>query len=395
MIGPNKPTEPQIKPEQDTSTAMDVDSQQSSGAEAFNSKTVTKQEDVKPLAKRRNIGLKLNLSEGKNRKITLSESKKADGTNSDQNSKVAASSGRPVSEKAKDTQNMQDMSSRLFKLAENTEVGPQVFSKPATHNEFSIYPIKNHDTVLWAHAMPRVERFDPSQPDLDQRVSMWLLAEQNNINTIVALEQQGWNDYKQYQAETDDGVIEAVIDEGSKQPLTSIQSVGKELADKLSLSEKEENNYLLKGIEKRANQYTVTVTHKDSNEQEVSKKQYTVIEHQYWQDDKGLVPELVDKILELTPDKDCMVHCLAGVGRTGTLIILKQMEKAFQAKTLTGDNLVSFICQAVKDGRVMRGKNLFVKTKEQMQTLLEYGMKITGASKEAVDAQLQQQKHAK
>ena len=246
-------------------------------------------------------------------------------------------------------------------------------SQPETQNEFSIFPIENHDATLWAHQLPKD----------NQMADMWLLAEKNNIDTIIALE-TGFADYKRYSIETDDYKIEVTTE--NSQPLSSIQTLaGKILA---GLPDQERDTSLLNKIENKAQQHTVKVIHTDKMTNTVSNRRYTVIEHQYWEDGKGINKQLIPEILKATPDMYCMVHCMAGLGRTGTLIILKQMEKAADNGTLTSTNLVSFIAQAISDGRAMRNDGRFVQTPEQVQSLLDYGMQITGATVDNVESQL-------
>ena len=71
--------------------------------------------------------------------------------------------------------------------------------------------------------------------------------------------------------------------------------------------------------------------------------------------------------------RDTMVHCSAGVGRTGTFIVLRQLLEGIRNGSVTRDNLLESIRDRVWEGRIARGK-AFVQSSPQMGMLVEQGL---------------------
>ena len=72
-------------------------------------------------------------------------------------------------------------------------------------------------------------------------------------------------------------------------------------------------------------------------------------------------------------DSKTMVHCKAGVGRTGTFIVLRQLLSGIRAGQITRNNLLERIRDFVWEGRVARGP-AFVQSVPQMVMLIEQGL---------------------
>lgn len=68
-----------------------------------------------------------------------------------------------------------------------------------------------------------------------------------------------------------------------------------------------------------------------------------------------------------------MVHCKAGVGRTGTFIVLRQLLDGIRAGSITRANLLESIRDMVWEGRIARGR-AFVQSETQMAMLVEQGV---------------------
>ena len=298
-----------------------------------------------------------------------------------------------------DTSRLKNYGQKLFDntAARNSQVSRGVIAKPERMRSggMSLYPVTDSRVVLWAHPMPGkmdlddinlaikhdqgMETFPESvnqekepeagessrdvqeKKESSERADFWLLIEKNNIDTIISLSDAGLADYKDFEGVAADGV-------------NKIKAVKK-------------NPVKLAGFEESASQNRVEVSF-EAEEGQTRSIPITVINYHFWADQEGVSAATIDKMLALMPSTNCAVHCLGGKGRTGTLITLKMMQEASKTGELPKENLVSKIQQMVVDGRAMRMHGEYVQTAEQMQTLLNYGMHITGASLDDIETQL-------
>ncbi|MGI9277257.1 MAG: protein-tyrosine phosphatase family protein [Endozoicomonas sp.] len=137
-------------------------------------------------------------------------------------------------------------------------------------------------------------------------------------------------------------------------------------------------------ISPKAFSLTVNVTNEETGkEREVNIDQFFM-----WGDDKGLDKNLADQLVRRVPMNKCQIHCLQGVGRTGTLILMKLMQVAADNQELTRDNLVDFIASNIREGRVQRESPEYVKTEAQFKSLMEFGMGLTKATVDNIEQQL-------
>lgn len=83
---------------------------------------------------------------------------------------------------------------------------------------------------------------------------------------------------------------------------------------------------------------------------------------------------LVD-LIEANPFEQQILHCRAGVGRTGTLITACNLKKRITDRRITRENLNSSIVTLTAHLRLMRGP-LFVQKQEQLYQLVEYGLQV-------------------
>ena len=91
-----------------------------------------------------------------------------------------------------------------------------------------------------------------------------------------------------------------------------------------------------------------------------------------WEDGGVLPVEQVKKIVDMVPDNNCQVHCEAGLGRTGTLIVIKQLSRD---KQITEENMLEKIAEVIARSRQQRGYSRFVETQDQLLLIIEYVLK--------------------
>ena len=211
-----------------------------------------------------------------------------------------------------------------------------------------MHPIGNEKVKLYAHPIST----KPSEAE-----AIWALSEKAGTEKIIALQ-----DSIQCPYLPAGGATEA--DYGSYQVKVISRTPLPDLSDK-------------------AHSVSVEVTNKETS----ATRTVTVDQLFFWGDDLGIDVSLVPKLLERVPSSLCQIHCQQGVGRTGTLITLKIMQEAAKDGELTKDNLVKFIATTTRKCGDQRNHE-FVKTPQQFRLLMEYGMQLTGATLDDINAQL-------
>ena len=91
-----------------------------------------------------------------------------------------------------------------------------------------------------------------------------------------------------------------------------------------------------------------------------------------WEDGGVLPIEQVKKIVDMVPDDNCQVHCFGGLGRTGTLIVIKQLSRDTQ---ISEENMLEKIAEVIARSRQQRGHDGFVETDSQLLLIVEYVLK--------------------
>lgn len=119
---------------------------------------------------------------------------------------------------------------------------------------------------------------------------------------------------------------------------------------------------------------------KDAEENAINMQAIKRIHFQSWPDTKGLQAEDINYLIQQirhfqsqTSQGKLLIHCRAGVGRTGTLITCLSLLDLIKNNEVTENNLKSVIECLVLQGREQRGP-LFVQTVDQLNTIYEFGL---------------------
>lgn len=250
------------------------------------------------------------------------------------------------------------LAGRLFDYISSKKID-NALAQPVKHGKFAIYPIGSEGLQLYAH---------PGIHDVTGGESLWAASAVAGTNKIIALETILASEYTPKSAGSE-------INYGKyKVKATSVSSLPEmgQLASSYSSDAK------------GAKSVQVQVTNTETG----ATRDVTVDLLQLWEDGKGISPDLAKGILKRIPLEKCQIHCRAGLGRTGTLIVMKQMEQAFKTGILTKENVVNFIADSVASGRGQRANGQFVQTKEQVQSLIDFAKDLTGVTESSIEKQL-------
>ncbi len=252
------------------------------------------------------------------------------------------------------------------------------FSLPSTSSESNeaveFHHIDDAGVSIYAHPMTM------SNTAVE---TMWRQSETHQVSHIIALQSfmPGYPYFPQNVGETlEFGVYNVTCN--SRKPIEALCKIADELLAQGSDSAQVVST--LQNSHEKIMVNEVTVENKDT------KKKWDVTINQLfvWEDGMGIDLAMTAPVLAIVPAGNCQIHCMKGVGRTGTLITLKQMQTAFESGDLTKENLVSFMIKTIRAARTQRGSNEYVQKWEQFRTLLEYGMKITAATQQEVKQQM-------
>ena len=109
-----------------------------------------------------------------------------------------------------------------------------------------------------------------------------------------------------------------------------------------------------------------------------------------WEDGKGYDPQRAIALARLLPMGETLVHCRAGLGRTGTLVVIMQLVKQDDCKLLTPGKAVDTLVGIIQGDRYDRDDNNFVTSEAQFNCLLQVVQILTGLSEQEIEAQVQE-----
>lgn len=108
-----------------------------------------------------------------------------------------------------------------------------------------------------------------------------------------------------------------------------------------------------------------------------------------WEDQQGYpCSKLIDLARALLEKPQVLIHCRAGMGRTGTMVIAMKLVQLFNNGLLTKNKSVSKLCQLVLLTRAERGNSdefWFVSTGPQFETLLQLLQMFFGLKADEID----------
>ena len=201
--------------------------------------------------------------------------------------------------------------------------------------DHNLYSINGNGVSTFAHSIPRTN---------EAVLSFWQLIKSQRIKKVVSLQTHGW--YPSYLPEpvTEDAVKK--LTDGSVVKILEVTDLKKEFGGE------------------NVKSLNVEVTYPDN------KKIVIDVEQVFNWKDGGVLPiEQIKKIVDMLPDNNCQVHCEGGLGRTGTLIVIKQLS---HDKQITEENMLEKIAEVIARCRIQRDNEKFVQTDSQLQLVVDY-----------------------
>ena len=109
-----------------------------------------------------------------------------------------------------------------------------------------------------------------------------------------------------------------------------------------------------------------------------------------WQDGDGYDPRRAIAIARLLPLGETLVHCLAGLGRTGTIVTIMQLVDLADNSLLVPEKAVETLVGFIKGNRFDREDSRFVTSVAQFNCLLQVVQILTGLSEDEINTQVQE-----
>ena len=201
--------------------------------------------------------------------------------------------------------------------------------------DHDLYTINGNGVRTFAHSIPKSN---------EAVLSFWQLIKSHGIKKVVSLQTHGW--YPSYLP--DPVTVDAVkiLPDGSVVKILEVTDLNKEFGGE------------------NVKSLNVEITYPDN------KKIVIDVEQIFNWKDGGVLPiGQIKKLVDMLPDNNCQVHCEGGLGRTGTLIVIKQLSRD---KQITEENMLEKIAEVIARCRIQRDSDKFVQTDSQLELVVEY-----------------------
>lgn len=201
--------------------------------------------------------------------------------------------------------------------------------------DHDLYSINGNGVRTFAHSIPRSKK---------AVLSFWQLIKSQGIKKVVSLQAHGW--YPSYLPDPVTADAVKNLTDGSVVKILEVTDLKKEFGGE------------------NVKSLNVEITYPDNDKIVIDVEQVF-----NWKDGGVLPIEQIKKLVDMLPDNNCQVHCEGGLGRTGTLIVIKQLS---HDKQITEENMLEKIAEVIARCRIQRGSEKFVQTDSQLQLVVEY-----------------------
>ena len=201
--------------------------------------------------------------------------------------------------------------------------------------DHDLYSINGNGVRTFAHSIPRSKK---------AVLSFWQLIKSQGIKKVVSLQTHGW--YPSYLPDPVTADAVKNLTDGSVVKILEVTDLKKEFGGE------------------NVKSLNVEITYPDNEKIVIDVEQVF-----NWKDGGVLPIEQIKKLVDMLPDNNCQVHCEGGLGRTGTLIVIKQLSHDTQ---ITEENMLEKIAEVISRCRIQRGSEKFVQTDSQLQLVVEY-----------------------